>query len=55
MKKPHLMKRFSKPLAFLAALISGLATVVAGDAVTGFGLIAASLSSLSVFKPDPRD
>lgn len=35
---------------FLGALLTGAATIVAGDIATGVGLIAASFSSASLFQ-----
>lgn len=42
----------SKWLAFIAAVISGVGVALGGDVVQGVGIIAASLSSVSLLRRD---
>jgi len=44
--------KFLRVFGFLGATLTGVATLVSGDIITGSGIIAAALSSVSVFKPE---
>jgi len=43
---------FVRWAGMVGAIATGVSTITAGDLVTGFGLIAAALSSVSIFKKE---
>lgn len=44
--------KFIRVFGFMGALLTGISSIISGDLITGSGIIAAALSSVSVFKKE---